>query len=279
MRPWEIWKKESFPLVTVLASVLIAGTAIGVAGCEPVPDPNDPAQAGNMQPEVLRTNLRLASDVINERVRFREIEEKKGQEMLAEYADKLVASVELKEIPQREAWQYADVFRTARRWKEAKYCYELALMKPLNSDRRINDTLRYGQCLAHLGDVAGAIEQAKKTFDADPDERAPILLSVMLEIVPPSKGKGYDSDLAGLLLRAAELHATTKVNGRTTEGLAFLISMNHHIEQACKTAAALFRADGEPAAAQAAMDRLPGLIGLAKENRKSLRASRVDSGA
>ncbi len=258
-----------------ISALALAGVFIGLvgfSGCNTLPDPNDPNQAGVMLPDVLQANLKAASDVVNDRVASREITDERGQEMLAGYARDLSRAVPVTKIERSEAWRYAEVFRTARLWKEAKSCYEVALEKPLNDDRRINDTLRYAQVLANLGQVEEALAQVAKTFDAQPKARAPILMATLYEVTPAAEGKGHDEALADTIMTAAEMHATTVVSQRTTEGLAFLMARNHHLRKAIDKAVSLYRKVGKEAKAESALKHLESLQSLSAKTRRESRA-------
>lgn len=219
--------------------------AIRFASGHQIPDPNDPDQLDVMDAQVLVKNLKAASEVINDRVARGQVSDRDGQKMLSEYADLLISRVEIEHITEKDAWRYADIYRTGRKWDLAKGVYEIALRRPATEDRRINDTLRYAQCLAHLGEVKQALEAAKQAFDAKPDQSAPILPAMLLEIAPAAKGKGVDKLLAEMLLEASKIHSETVVDVNKKEGIVFRYARPFHIRSACKLAAQLFVAAGD----------------------------------
>lgn len=233
-------RRFRFLPVFAVATFAISLVSIRWASGSQSPDPNDPDQLDIMDAQVLATNLKAASEVVNERVGRGEISDAKGQEMLSEYADQMIARLDIKQINMKDAWRYADIYRTGRKWDLAAKAYEIALRKPATEDRRINDTLRYAQCLARLGEVKTALAEARKTYDAKPEDSAPVLPAMLLEIAPAAKGKGHDEELANMLLEACEIHAKTDVNPKTTEGILFRQARPFHIRDACKLAAALF---------------------------------------
>ncbi|MFN8221020.1 MAG: hypothetical protein U0S12_12920 [Fimbriimonadales bacterium] len=245
-----------FAVVAFMGALL----AVRVAATHQEPDPNDPRQAGILVPDVLAANLQAASDVVNDRVARGEISDSDGQRMLAEYADSLSSTIVLKEIDQKDAWRYAEVFRTARRWDLAKAAYEYALSKPRGEGRRVTDTLRLAQCFAELGDVPTAIATARKVFDAKPADGAPILPGVYLEIIPSAKGKGNERELAKLVEDAVEIHAKVSVDRSTKEGITFLYARPYHVRKALQLAAQLYRSAGDEEAAKRALDRLSQLV-------------------
>lgn len=206
------------------------------AGCatKPPPDPNDPTQVDMMQPDVLMKNLRWASDAANMRVERGEISEKRAKEIVAGYAVDLTRNIDLRRIREDRAWEYAEVFRTARQWEKARAVFEVAVQKPADGDRRVNDTLRLAHVLAELGQVEDAIARARSIFDAAPENRAPIMPALTLEIVPSARGKGHDPALAALLEDAIPVYQKTVVDEESQPGQAFLFAKPYHIRHARK---------------------------------------------
>ncbi|MCA1998020.1 MAG: tetratricopeptide repeat protein [Armatimonadetes bacterium] len=239
----------------VRAAALAA--ALACCGCRlsPPPDPNDPGRGANVDADVLQRNLRHASDFLNERVLRGEITDAQAREMLAATARKMVDGVDLRLIPVRDAWRYGEFFRAAREWEKALVCFRAAVRTAPNEDRRVNDSLRLAHCLAELGRVDEAIAAARSVFDAPPEESAPILPAVLLEIVPAAQGKGRDVELARLLEDAIAIHQRTIVNPETAAGMAFLAARPHHIRRAWSLAVRLYRAAGREDLASAAVER------------------------
>lgn len=234
-----------------------------VAGCqvvEPPPDPNDPTKVGVLQPEVLRRNLKAASDATNLRIEKGEFSEERGQQLLQEYAAKEIGTIDLNNIPVDKAWEYAEVFLAAKEWRLARGALIAALEKPLSEDRRVNDTLRLATAEAHLGDIPRAIELARSTFDTPDPNAAPILMAVLYEIEPPAKGKGFDAELAKLLEDSITQHQRVRVNRRTDAGRLFLQAKPHHIRRAWQEIIRLYEAIGDQKGAALARERAVAML-------------------
>lgn len=200
-----------------------------------------------LQIDVLRRNLEWASQAVNDRVARGEITDEDGKKLLQESAQKLLHAVKIEKINPVEAWQYGDVFRTAKDWELARVAYKIAIRyasKSKNEDRRINDTLRLAEAEANLGQVEKAIELARQTFLSRPQEKAPILLSVLYEIVPGGRGKGHDAEFAKLLEDAVLEHEQVIVNPDTEAGKAFLAARNFHLMRAWDMIVKLYRDAG-----------------------------------
>ncbi len=185
-----------------------------------------------MQPDVLMKNLQWASDAANFRVANGEIDEARARELVSEYAFGLTQHIKIEAIDLNRAWEYAEVFRTARIWRKAKPLFELALVKPVNEGRRVNDSLRLAQVLGYLGEVDAAITRARSTFDAAPQDRAPILPALTLEVVPACRGKGFDKELAQLVKDAIPIYDGTVVDVKSEAGAVFLMAKPHHMRKA-----------------------------------------------
>jgi tetratricopeptide (TPR) repeat protein len=223
--------------------LILAGLAFSaVLGCQlpTLPDPNDPTNAGVMAPDILRRNLSGAADAFFDRVRRGEISEQEGKRMLAEYATGLLNDVRPEQVSPDRAWEYAEVLMTANRWKEARSMLEIAVKNPPTEDRRVNDNLRLARCQAMLGDVKTAITTACSTFDAKPNDKAPILMAVYLEIAPAGEGKGEDLELGQLIDDAIEQGKQTTVDVNTEAGKNFAFALKFHIRAAYIKAAELY---------------------------------------
>ncbi|MFQ3677551.1 MAG: hypothetical protein SNJ74_06390 [Fimbriimonadaceae bacterium] len=234
--------------------------AVALAGCafEPPPDPNDPAQVGVLQPEVLMRNLRWAAEFYTERKLRGEIDDAQLRQLLSDYANQLVATVDLDQINPVSAWKYGDVFRTAERWDLAEEALVMAVdfaKRSRNEDRRVNDSLRLAQVLAHQGRVDEAIQMARSTFDTPPDQKAPILYAVLYEIVPAAERKGRDAELAKLLEDAIDQHSQVVVDPNSDSGRAFLGARRHHLSLAWQRVVRLYRQAGRASEAERAQDR------------------------
>ncbi len=233
-----------------LLSGLLLLLALAAPGCKlrPPPDPNDPKDVGVLQIDVLQRNLRQASQAVNERVANGEITDEEGKKLLAESANKLLGSVDVGKINAVDAWKYGDLFKTAERWEQARQAYELAVAtaaKAKNEDRRVNDSLRLALALAHLGKIDEAIEAARKTFVTPPSDKAPILMSVLYEVVPAAEGKGKDAELAALLEDAIQQHEKVIVNPDSDSGRSFLAAKRFHLEAAWEKVTSLLLSVGK----------------------------------
>lgn len=222
---------------------------------EPPPDPNDPTKVGLLQPEVLRRNLKSASDATMARVVKGEISEEEGLRRIQEYAAETIGTIDLDHIPIDQAWEYAEVFLAAKNWELARAALLVAIENPKSEDRRVHDRLRLATAEANLGRVPRAIELARSVFDTPDIQAAPILLSVLYEIVPPAKGKGFDAELAQLLEDAITQHRRVKVDRRSDAGRAFLMARPFHISKAWSEVVALYNAAGKPKEARLARQR------------------------
>jgi tetratricopeptide (TPR) repeat protein len=218
-----------FPLV--LLSTVVCGCKV-----TPPPDPNDPTQVSLQQPKVMMRQLKWASDAANARVAKRELTSEQAKELVQKTAQELTQSIPIDKVPESEAWEYAEVYRSAKDYENAAKLLRIAIKNPQSEDRRINDTLRLAHCLAELGEVDEAIQLTRSTFDANPIETAPVLPAVLYEIVPGAIGKGNNSELAKLLLDAIEVYQKTEVDKDTDAGMAFLLARPHHIAKAKKLA-------------------------------------------
>lgn len=212
----------------------LLGLSVGLlAGCRsiPPPDPNDPAEVGLVQPDVLMRNLKWASDAANARVETGEITRAEAKEIVSQYARDLTAHITMARVREGRAWEYAEVFRAARQWDKAREAFEIAIRHPQNENRRVNDNLRLAHVYANLGMLPEAIERARSVFDAEPKERAPIIPALILEVVPAGRGKGHDAELAKLLEEAMPLWNDTVVDESSRSGRDFMIAKPFHIRR------------------------------------------------
>lgn len=221
---------------------------LSLAGCHftTFPDPNDPNSGVDLQPEVLRRQVKGASDALYARVLSGEITESRYRELLTQYTDELLKTTDIEGIDPAHAWEYADVFRTAQQWKPAEALYRAAVKAAKDDDRRVNDTLKLAEAVAHLDRVPEAIETARKTFDAPPQFKAPILYGVLYEIAPAARGKKHDAEVARLLEDAIRQSDLTEVDVNSEAGRAFLTALPHHQRNARQLAATLYLNAGKP---------------------------------
>jgi hypothetical protein len=228
-----------------------------LSGCKngTVPDPNDPNDVGALQPEVLRSDLKYASESLWERCLNKEITEGQFQSLMAQYANQLIGQMHIEKVPPKKAWEYGEVFRTAKRWKQAEIFYRIAVKAAPNQDRFVNDSLHLAEAMAHQNEVAEAIPIVKATFNSKPQEKAPILPGTLLEFVPAARGKGQDVELAKLLEGAIQQEEQTIVDLKSEAGQSFQMAKRHHITNAWKTIIDLYTGVGKRDLADAASVR------------------------
>jgi hypothetical protein len=244
-------------------AALVGGIALAGCGAKSPPDPNDADLVGILQPEVLQRNLRWASDMVNDRVAKQEIDEEEGKKLLAKYAGQLVEKVDFDQMRDAQAWQYGDIFRTARRWDLAEKALERAVAhaeKRKNQDRFVNDTLRLAQCQANLNKNSEALATARSTFAVSDKDKAPILLAVLYEITPALRGKGVDAELARLIEDSIGQHMAVVVDPKDESGQAFLAAKSHHLRNAWQMAIDLYGAAGDAEAASAAAKKRDDML-------------------
>lgn len=248
----------SFLVCRLFHLFLLALTFAAGCGSKAPPDPNDPAAVGILQPNVLQRNLKWASDMVNDRVSKKEISVSEGRQYLTRYANQLIEKVDFEKMQETQAWQYAEVFRTAERWELAQKALEMAVShanKVNNQDRRVNDTLRLAQAVAHQGKYKEAIELARSVFDTRERDKAPILLAVVYEIAPALKGHGFDVETAKLVEDAIGQHMQVMIDPKTEAGASFLAAKWHHIRKGWELVVDLYRSAGKDDLADAARER------------------------
>src|SRR5256885_1292615 len=115
--------------VRALAILMLAAC---VCGCEsgPLPDPNDPAHTGPNHGQVLRSNLRWASEAANLRVAKGEITQAEADHLVAQDAAELAKYVDPKEIEGPDAWKYGDLLVAAHDWPLAERALRYAAEHP-----------------------------------------------------------------------------------------------------------------------------------------------------
>jgi tetratricopeptide (TPR) repeat protein len=239
--------------VALLCLALLAGCRTGT-----LPDPNQPGDS-QVSPEVLRKNLQAVSDALVDRRLKGEIDNNQYRELLAKAAAELVKQYDLKEVDPSEAWQYGEVLRAARNWSAAKEMLQIAVRHAKlvkNEDRRVNDTLRLAESMAHLGQVQESIVTAREVLDAKPTDSAPILMAVFYELAPVAKGRSHDAELAELLEAAIRKHLATRVNLESQPGRDFMAARSYHVRGAYALLTELYTNLGETAKARKALERM-----------------------
>ena len=236
--------------------------ALLLLGCKvaPFPDPNDPRGAGRQQPEVLRRQVKGASDALYARMLGAEITDAQYKDLLAKYTDELLKGVKIESLDPARAWEYGDVFRTGRIWDKAEAAFRIAVRVAKDDDRRVNDLLSLAECEAAQGRVAEAIADARKTFDAPPGFKAPILYGVLYRIAPLGAGQGKDAELARLVEDSIRQSDLVRVDETTESGKAFVVALPHHQHNARNLAAKLYLAAGRESEAERVLaGKLPTL--------------------
>lgn len=211
-----------------------------------------------MAPDVIRRQLKGTSDALMERVSKGELTDQEFKQLIEKRANELLGSLPMDQIEPARAWEYGEVFRTAKRWDLAKQVLQIAVKHAVevkNEDRRVNDILRLAHAEAMLGEIPEAIKTAQTAMDALPEGSAPILPAVLLEIVPAAEGKKHDPELAKLLEQAIDKHMKTQVDLKSDAGRMFIIARPHHVRNAWRKIVELYAKAGKDAEARAALQR------------------------
>jgi tetratricopeptide (TPR) repeat protein len=227
---------------------------LALAGCHSgkLADPNELGDGNLYSGEILERNIRDLYLTLDERVVSTEITQEQRDRLFAEAVASWLKPVNPNIVPSDEAHYYADAYRTAGDWETAEKLYRVAAKSAQTPDRLVNDTLRLAWAEAKLGKVQEAIATARKTFDAPPREKAPILMSVLYELAPAAEGKGHDGALAKLIEDATAQHAAAVVDPSDPSGKAFLIARRMHLTRAWQAAVRLYEAAGMKQESQAA---------------------------
>lgn len=208
-----------------------------VAGCNRVAvDPNDPKNSAQVSAEQLQLGMKNAYDRTRTMISTKQLTEEKADEIFKTYVQDMVKNLDVSKLVEEDMWRYGEIFRTAERWDLAVRALEIASRTAKNEDRRVNDTLRYAQALAHNKQVTEAIAAARSTFTTNSENKAPILMAVYLEIVPAGRGQGQDLELAKLIRDAVKQHEAAKVDPESVPGRMFLIARPKHIRDATRLA-------------------------------------------
>ncbi len=226
----------SFPTTAIRLSSLLA-LAWVCSGCHTgyLPDPNVAPPGGAIAAGPLYSSLEGFSYYLNQRQDSKQISAKEYKAYIVEWTARLAEKVQPKFIPEADAWKTGQIYRTARLWSQAEAELKRAVKwatENKNPDRRVNDLLRLAQVQAEQGRVDEAIATAKLTFDAKPEEAAPILVSISLELVPSAAGKKRDAQLADLLDEAAALEVA--VDRTKDAGKIFMQARPFHLRKAAE---------------------------------------------
>lgn len=211
-----------------------------------------------MTATVVSKQLLALNDNLYHRWRKKEFDEKTYHQLLAKGANEIVSNVRLDAMDPTEIWQYAEVLRTARQWKQAEPVLELAVRSAKlakNEDRRVNDSLRLAHVQAKLGKIEKAIATTRSTFDVRPQDAVPVLMGTLYEIVPAARGQKHDLELAKLLEDAIRVNMRAVVDENTDSGRAFILARPAHTRKAWGTVIDLYQAIGRDDLAQEAAQR------------------------
>jgi tetratricopeptide (TPR) repeat protein len=204
-----------------------------LVGCGQYPNPNDlTAIKPENRAEIANKRLEAAEATLQYKVEHNEITDDRRNQLIRELADEMLTKVDPKVIPDSDQWMYGALLRVTNRWAEAEAALKIAVKVAPDPDRKINDSLKLAQAQAKNKEVAEAIETASSVLTADDVDVAPILVSVLYEIVPAAEGQGHDKELAELLGKAIDCQQRAKVDGNTDEGRAFKIASHYHITKA-----------------------------------------------
>lgn len=220
----------------------LAGLSLCLSGCyvAQLPDPNDMAGAQQVDAKIMQRNIAVAYQDLGLRVRRGELTEQQKEKLIRELAESLASNIKLENIPDAEAFRYGDVLRQANRLAEAKAAFETAVEVAKTEDRKVNDSLQLARVMCLMGEVDPAIELVKTTFSVSAKEKAPILLSVLYEIVPAAKEKGKNVELADLLIEAIDQQMLVEVDPTTDSGKAFLAASQIHVAKAWQESMKLY---------------------------------------
>jgi hypothetical protein len=209
-------------------------------GCGQYGNPND------MQTALPEDRSETAYNLMQATISSLQYKFEKGQisdsernEMIRVEAEELLKPIEVEKTPKYDMWMLADLLRITNRWPEAEKALVIAVKNANSVDRKVNDSLRLAQAMAKDNKISESIGVARSIFKVDNKETAPILPSVLYEIVPAAQGKGHDSELADLLTDAIRIHESTAVDSNTDEGKLFKLASEHHIRKASEKAALL----------------------------------------
>jgi tetratricopeptide (TPR) repeat protein len=209
------------------------------------PNPRMPDASGYIDPDVLNADLDAYTEGLSRRVAMRELTQEQKDKYLRTYLSDTLSKIKWESIPADEAWKFGDAYRKVRDWQEAYRLYKAAVAAATDEDRRVNDRLRIAQASAALDKVDEAMTWVRSTFDARPTGKAPILFSVLYEVVPNAQGKGRDKELAELLESAIAQAMQTVVDAKTPAGRDFLIAREVHVRRAWLTVIKLYQDAGE----------------------------------
>ena len=215
-------------------------------------DPNDVATAGLDTPNVIMVQLQVASDSLTARKDRKEINNLQYRILMARVARSYIDQATNKTLTDENASAWAQVYFSARDWKDAEPAYQRAVKvegAAPKSDfqtlgKWVGDSLGLSSVQAHLGKVHDAIVTARSVFGVTAKAKAPILTSILYDIVPAASRHGASVELGDLLKDAIKQHEQVIVDPSTNGGRDFLLARPHHIQHAWEEAAIIYEAAG-----------------------------------
>lgn len=245
-----------FTILAILVAIAIVWYGNGFSRFGTPIDPNVSDRTTVVAADVLRRSLSGLSDSLLERVRSHEITDEEFKDRMAAAAQELMQGIDATKIPAPSAWEYGELFITARDWQKAKVSFEKAVKVAKEEGRRVNDNVRLARVYAELNDVPKAIETARSTFNTKDTEAGPILLATLYEITPAAEGKGHDLELATLLEDAIVCEERTIVDTTKAEGRDFIAARPFHVRRAWMKVIDLYEGVGQQAKAEEARKRM-----------------------
>ncbi|MBS1709278.1 MAG: hypothetical protein JSS65_11250 [Armatimonadetes bacterium] len=239
-----------------LRPVVLAVSFMALAGCHVVqlPDPNATVGA-DMHPEIVLRNIRESYRIMQNRINRGEITTSQRDELIRTLVEQYAAQVDMDKVPPAKAWQFADILRQAGRWEDTYKLLQTAVKVAPDDDRFVNDSLQLARAAAHLGKVDEAIKGCRSTFKVPENQKAPIMMAVLYEVVPEGRGKGKDIELAKLLEDAIQQHQATIVDANSEAGKEFLAGRPHHIQNAWAEIVKLYSSNNRQDLAREALQR------------------------
>ncbi|HXH60415.1 MAG TPA: hypothetical protein VNI20_03565 [Fimbriimonadaceae bacterium] len=229
--------------VAILALIALAGCHFGQ-----LPDPNaKAAKTSKYDGKALQANVLQVNKMLTDRQVRGEIDGVAKRQILHRYIREQLQGVDKSKIPADQAWRFGDVYRQLDDWRSTNELYMEAVKvatENKDEDRRVNDSLRLAESMAHLGDVEGGIKEVRSTFDAAPTGKAPILMATLYEFAPAALGQGRDLDIARLLEDAIDQHMHTIVDPETEAGKDFMRARHYHVRRAWEAVIRIYRMQG-----------------------------------
>lgn len=226
---------------------ILSAVIVFLSGCsiQQLPDPNALTGLEIMDGRLMQRNIANAHARLDERVRKGQLSEEEKKQAMATLIHEYAKTIDVKKVPAKSAWRYADVLRQDGQWENAEILLEKAVEIAPDEDRKVNDSLQLARVKAHLGKFDEAFQLVRLTFDAKREGSAPIMMAMLYEIVPEVEGKGKDVELAELLEETIYIHQSVIVDKESESGQAFLVSRPMHINKAWAKVIKLLESAGD----------------------------------